>query len=130
MSDKIICLVRGTNGKRRKYVSKNGANFKGRKGDNTTYNAPKVDNFEVFETEGFLGTKRVAFYRQGQQDAIPLDRKTKWNHTTNHDSDIEMLVKVTRDALIEAGQADAKANASLAGIGAIIIGLIIHHLWS
>lgn len=127
MSKTIICYVRCKDGKHKQYKSKAGANFKGP--DGKSYSAPNADNFEVLEKDGALGTKRMAFYVQGQPKAIPLSKEGKWSETTNHDQDVDMLVHVTRQALMEANMADAKANMTLMGQGIIIALLVLNWLW-
>ena len=126
MTDKVICHVLAQNGKYKKYTSKNGENFIAK--DGKSYNAPKAENYEILDYRGFLGEKRLAFYRYAEPDAIPLNKRGKWKETTNHDADVNMLVEITRQALNEEGLADKKINAMLAGQGLLILVIIIQAL--
>lgn len=125
MADKVICWVKPKSGKWKKYASKNGANFKDRKGND--YTAPNADNHEILEVETIWGRKLQAFYAEGHANAKPLSQSGLWKKSTNHDSDVDILIRVTKAALMEANLADLKANASLLGLGVIGLGLLAHH---
>lgn len=127
MKNTVICYVRGKNGNPKKYKSKKGENFRGP--DGVEYNAPVDDNYEILELEGFWGTKRQAFYVEGQVNAIPLSKEGAWAKTTSHSRDVDMLIDVTREALLEAGQAEMKANVTMIGQVVVLVAIIIHHLW-
>lgn len=124
---KVICWVKMKNGKSKRFKSRDGKNFKDRKGN--SYTAPVAEKNEILEYETFWGRKMVSFYKEGQETAIPVSRDSKWKETTNHDNDVDTLIRVTRAALMEANMADLKANLNIAGLGAVILGLVIHHFW-
>lgn len=124
MSKTITCYVRLKDGTPKKFKSKNGQNFKGP--SNKTYEAPSADNYEILEIKGFLGEKkRIAFYVEGQAKAIPWSKTVKWEETASTDSDIDMLVRVTRAALQEQSLADLKQNLMLGGQALLCLIIII-----
>ena len=116
--------MKKTNGKYKKYKCKDGKNFKDVEGN--TYNAPLFDKEEILTLESIWGRKQSAFYVHGQPDALPVSRKLDWKQRKNHDSDVDMLVQVTRDALLGAGMVDMKTNAALGGVGLLIVLELIH----
>lgn len=128
MKTTTICYVRMSDGTRKKYKCIDGLNFKDKKGN--SYNAPVMDKKEIMESKHWLaGTKRIAWYREGQPNAIPLDRDAKWTPNTNSD-DKDVLIFVTKQALMEANLADLKANATLGGLGGLALLIILHMLTS
>lgn len=123
--DTITCYVKQKNGKSKKYKSRNGQNFQGKDGE--TYNAPNAENREILDLDTFWGRKQIAFYMEGHQNPTPLSKKGTWKETTNHDSDLDILIRVTKAALMEANLADLKANISAGGVVAILLALLFHH---
>lgn len=123
MAEKITCWIRKPIGNSLKATCKNGLPFtvKGK-----TYNAPNADNREVLETMRFGSRKRVAFYVEGQPNAIPISREYKWHRLDlEKENDVDILVKITAKALLEVNEAALKAKMMVGGIGLAIVFIII-----
>jgi hypothetical protein len=127
MPDVITCWVKKTNGKYGKFKSKDGKSFVGP--DKKSYNAPVAEKNEVLDFKTFWGSKQLAFYKEGQENPIPLSRESKWKEQSNHDSDVDMLVKITRQALLEAAGADMKQNLTLGAVALVLVFLFIERLF-
>lgn len=124
MSNTVTCYVRLASGKSKKFKSKDGKGFLGP--NNVSYEPPNSENFEVLTLEHwFLGTRYYAFYTEGQKQPQPLSAKGRWKNT-NTNEDKQMLIDVTRQALLEAMHVDTKLNVGLGGIVGLFILIIIH----
>lgn len=127
MTDTIKCYVRLASGKSRVFKSKNGKGFIGP--NNVTYDPPNSENFEILVEDHWLwGTRYRAFYTEGQRQAQPLSAKGRWKNT-NTTEDKQMLIDVTRQALLEAMHMDTKINAGLGGLIGLFALLLIHMMW-
>lgn len=126
MKDVVICYIEQKNGKYKKTKCVDGANFIYKR---KTYNAPVKEKHEILDYANWAGRKQYAFYKEGHENPIPLSRDAKWKETTNHDQDVDMLVKVTRAALSEAGGADLKQNLTLGAVGLMLLFLFVERLF-
>lgn len=125
MKDKVICYVQKKNGRFGKTKSINGSNpvFRGK-----AYTAPVKEKHEILDFQNFWGRKQMAFYKEGQDNPFPLGAPSKWKESRNHDEDVEMLVVVTKRALLESKGADLKQNVTMFMVMGVLGFLLVERL--
>lgn len=123
----VICWVKPAVGDAKKYKSKDGKNFQDKTGK--SYTAPVESRREVMPLNTFFGRKYHAFYIEGSPNPIPVGHDTKWKPSANHDSDVDILVDVTKKALMESAQAKLERQLTMGGMGLVLVFMFFHHFW-